>query len=142
MNEVPLEFVLTKFRPDQRRFRQQELEMECIVRVQVKLPAEAKYVVNLDELEKAKDETIAPVLTVEGLRFITDLFDTVFQNATQDLAISESGELENEEWKEEKPTNSAAKKPQAKEEDWEEAWEEQKKKPEEVSWDEDDENWE
>jgi len=139
MTDVPVKFIITVVRPDQRQYRQQEVELVCQQELQVLVPLNNEMVANSEDVIQAKlgSGNVAspnPVLTVAGLKYVIDQFDNVFLKVEEKSATK----TDDEDWMEEDTKPTAEKKSAPK---VEEDWENDTKKPDEVPWDEDTENW-
>jgi len=137
MADIPVKFIITVVRPDQRQYRQQEVELVCQQEMQVLVPLNNEYVVNSEDVIKAKlgSGNVAapnPILTVTGLKYVIDQFDNVFLKPDE----KEVATTEDEDWGEEETKPTEKKSAPAEEEDWD-TTEDSK----EVPWDADDETW-
>jgi hypothetical protein len=140
MADVPVKFILTVLRPDQRQYRQQEVELVCQQELEVVVPLTAEYIANSEEVIQAKlssGNVLAanPRLTVAGLKYVIDQFDNVFLKVEE----KEATKTGDDDWLEEDTKSAVEKKsaPKVEEEDWEN----DTKKPDEVPWDEKEEEW-
>lgn len=100
---LPVIFFWDKLRPDQREYRQQSVELTPVenVRIQVDVPADPIYVVPGNDPKQM-------VLTLAGMKYVIDQFDTVFL-----LAKKEASANPDDDWEEEEP------KAEKKVDDWE-----------------------
>jgi len=139
MTDVPVKFVVTVVRPDQRQYRQQEIELVCQQELQVLVPLTNEMIANSEDIIQAKlgsgNVSIPnPVLTVAGLKYIIDQFDNVFLKVEE----KEAAKTDDEDWGDEEETPKKEK-PVAKVEN--EDWDEPADPSEEVPWDSDNEKW-
>ena len=139
MTDVPVKFVVTVVRPDQRQYRQQEVELVCQQELEVLVPLTNEYVANSEDVIQAKlgSGNVAspnPILTVAGLKYVIDQFDNVFLKVEE----KETAKTDDEDWGDEEETPKKEK-PVAKVEN--EDWDEPADPSEEVPWDSDDEKW-
>jgi len=141
MADIPVKFIITVVRPDQRTYRQQEVELVCQQEMQVLVPLNHEMVANSEDVIQAKlgSGNVAapnPILTVAGLKYVIDQFDNVFMKV--DEKPDQPQKFEEDDWGEEETKPTEKKSAPAEEEDWEETKEDSK----EVPWDADDEKWE
>lgn len=97
---LPVIFIWDKLRPDQREYRQQSVELEPAenVRIQVDVPADPIYVIPGDDPKQM-------VLTLAGMKYVIDQFDTVFLPAKKEASVDPDEDWEEEEPKAEKKTD-------------------------------------
>jgi len=139
MTDILIKFTAIVIRPDQRQYRQQEIEMVCQHELEVPMPLINEYVANSEKIIQWQLGTVHvlepnPILTVAGLKYVIDQFDNVFLKVEE----KEVAKTDDEDWGEEE-TEKKAEKLASKVED--EDWEESPDPNEEVPWDSDDEKW-
>lgn len=140
MTDVPVKFIITVVRPDQRQYRQQEVELVCQQEMQVLVPLTNENVANSEELiqwQLGNVNTPKPnaILTVTGLKYVIDQFDNVFLKVEE----KEATKTDDEDWGDDlPPSKPAPAKPAAV---VEEDWDNDTKTPDEVPWDESTEEW-
>lgn len=137
MTDIPVKFVITVMRPDQRQYRQQEVELVCQQEMQVLVPLTNEYFANSEEViqEKLGSGNVPatnPVLTVAGLKYVIDQFDSVFLTEDKKAATTDD-----EDWGDDLPPAKSAEPAKVEAEDWDN----DTKKPDEVPWEENDEQW-
>lgn len=138
MTDVPVKFTLSAVRPDQRQYRQQEIELYSDIEVQVLIPLTAEYIANFDPVIQAKLGSGGfenPILTVAGLKYVIDQFDAVFLKEEE----KKVEKTDDDDWGDDLPPAKVSKPAPAKVE--EENWDNDTKKPDEVPWDESTEEW-
>jgi len=142
MADVPVKFILTVLRPDQRQYRQQEVELFSDQEVEVLVPLTNEMISNSEEVIQAKlgSGNVAnpnPILTVAGLKYVIDQFDNIFlkpeEKAVQDTKDEDWGDALEDTKSAEKATTPAS-------DDLEE-WEEVKEETKDAPWDADNEEW-
>lgn len=96
---VSIQFRWTTYRPDQREYRQQEAELNPSAFVIVKVPKTDEYFHGFDE------PTDQPILTLAGMKYVIDQFDTVFLPAKKEASANPDDDWEEEEPRAEKKTD-------------------------------------
>lgn len=148
MADVKFRFYLSTLRPDQRQYRQQEMELFCSdydgglesIPVEVVLPLEHKLIANAEDIIQVRlgsvngdPEEPKPVLTIAGLKYLQDRFDDVF------LAQPEQKKTEDDwgaDFDEETPKKEETK---SSDDEWES---EGKPAADKTTWDESTDEWE
>lgn len=142
---IGIQFIVEKYRPDNRQYKQQSLELVPLkekLLVQVEIPVQGNFV-NADMLLSAPltgDTPPEPILNIVGLKAIIDQFEATFSDEEKvDVPWSDSdnddwGTEESEDWGEE--TAGSIETPSDDDE-----WEEETNTPDEA-WDENEESWE
>lgn len=143
MEQVTLHFEWGIYRPDQREYRNQSIELHpswgSTQLIAVDVPLNHNLIANSEQIIQQKlagDLLDIPVLTITGLKYVIDQFDAVFLPtlATKPDEVEEDWEADlggSEEKKSEPATDN---------EDWETDLD-AGNKPDEVAWDEDTEEW-
>ena len=143
MAEVIFEFLWEGYKPDQRQYRNQSIELMPLgkegtsVLIAVPVPLEHELIYNSEAIIQAQlagNKADDPILTMQGMKYVIDKFDALFSEKEK-----EATKTDDEDWMEEDTKPAAEKKSATKAE--EEDWENDTKKPDEVPWDEDTENW-
>lgn len=145
-NTVLINFLWETYRPDQREYRQNSVELNPSVGdgkypavVQVKVPLQHEYIANSEAIISAQltagDEP-KPVLTIAGMKYIQDQFDAVLKDAEvvkPDDFKDDSNWHDDEDWG---VTTTSIPVP-ADDEDWSDATE----TPADEPWNEAEEDW-
>ncbi len=144
MTDVPVKFVLTVLRPDQRQYRQQEVELVCQQELQVLVPLTNEMIANSEDVIQAKlgSGNVAnpnPILTVAGLKYVIDQFDDVFLKV-EEKPVEETTDKDWDELPDDGQSIEKKSSKKANDENWDELPEIEDSK--EVPWDEDNEKWE
>lgn len=147
MAEIVLYFDWNTFRPDQRQYRQQSIELHpgtfapeyASYQVAVAVPLESRIIYNSEAIIQAKlgnGEEPLPVLTLTGMKYVIDKFDALFEEKKADTKTTSD-----DEWEEDLPEKSGKtenKETSGSDEEWEE---DNKNKPDETNWEESEDDW-
>lgn len=145
MTDVILYFDWNTYRPDQRQYRQQSVELTPNVcdglshtKVAMSIPLEHYLIHNSEAVIQAQlagDKGIEPVLTLAGMKYVIDKFDLLFKEEEKKAETKDD-----EDWGDDLPPATATKPGETAAADSED-WDNDDKKPEEVPWDESKEEW-
>ena len=127
------------YRPDQREYRQQSIELLPDYDVAISVPVTNEYLYNSEDILQALiagDKQPSAKLTVAGLKYVVDQFDAVFlpKPATKPDEVEDDWEADLRAEPEKNTT------PATDSEDWEMDLD-AANKPDEVAWDENEEEW-
>ena len=144
MTDITLAFRWNIYRPDQREYRNQSLELLPDYDVAVSVPVTNEYLYNSEDILQALvlqelmagDKPPSAQLTVAGLKYVVDQFDAVFlpKPATKPDEVEDDWEADLRAEPEKNTT------PATDSEDWEMDLD-AANKPDEVAWDENEEEW-
>lgn len=143
MEEVTLYFRWSSYKPDQREYRNQSIELNpswgTASFITVKVPLKHEYISNSEEIIQAKlasNAPVDPVLTIAGMKYVIDQFDAVFFP----VPATKPDEVGDDDWETDLGGSEPEKKSApATDEDWETDL--TTDKPDEVAWDETEEDW-
>ena len=143
MRNITLLFRWKIYHPDQREYRNQSLELLPDYDVAISVPVTNEYLYNSEYILQtliAGDKQPSAKLTVAGMKYVVDQFDTIFLPSKS--YIPEQMPDEEENWEADlggEPEKKTV--PATEDENWETDLG-ATNKPDEVAWDEDTEEWE